>query len=118
MGEGVGQTILRVNARLAGLLEETRCALRGEREFGEEEVGKIRQPVEEMAGIVARSAELRRLQPEIAGELDLYKAQLGEMQAALAKVRAMLLARQASLEAGRAQLSAVSQWINAFRQTR
>jgi hypothetical protein len=30
----------------------------------------------------------------------------------------MLLARQASLEAGRAQLSAVSQWMGALRQTR
>jgi hypothetical protein len=71
-----------------------------------------------MAAIVAESAELRRMQPEIAGELDLYKAQLGEMQATLGQIRMMLLARQASMEAGRAQLSAVSQWINAFRQTR
>ena len=118
MGEGVRQTIQRVNARLTRLLEETRGALRGERDFGVEEVGKIRQPMEEMATIVARSAELRRMQPEVAGELDLYKSQLGEMQTALAQIRAMLLARQASLEAGRAQLSAVSQWINAFRQTR
>jgi len=118
MGEGVRQTILRVNARLAGLLEEARCALRGERDFGVEEVRKIRQPVEEMATIVARSAELRRMQPELTGEFDLYKARLGEMQTTLAQIRAMLLARQASLEAGRAQLSAVSQWINAFRNTR
>lgn len=118
MGKGVRQTILRVNARLGGLLAETRRALRGEAEFGAEEVRQIRQPVEEMAAIVARAAELRRMQPELAGELDLYKAQLGEMQTALGQIRAMLLARQASLEAGRAQLSAVSHWINAFRQTR
>lgn len=118
MGEGVRQTILRVNARLAELLEGARRALRGECNFGVEEVRRIQQPVEEMAAIVARSAELRRMQPELAGELDLYKAQLGEMQTTLAQIRMMLLARQGSLEAGRAQLSAVSQWISAFRQTR
>jgi hypothetical protein len=118
MSTAIRQTLLRVNACLAGLLEEARRALRGESNFGVEEVRKIRQPVEEMAPIVAQSAELRRLQPELAGQLDLYKSQLGDLQTTLAQIRMMLLARQASLEAGRAQLAAVSQWMNAFRQTR
>ena len=71
-----------------------------------------------MAQIAASAAELRRLKPEIAGELDLYKSQLSDLQDTLGQIRVMLLARQASLEAGRAQLSAVSHWVNAFRQTR
>jgi len=46
-----------------------------------------------------------------------YKTQLGDLQSTLGQVRVMRPARQASLEAGRAQLSAVSQWMGAFRQT-
>jgi hypothetical protein len=118
MNEAVRQTLLRVNGLLGGLLEEARSALRGESNFGVEEVRKIRQPIEEMAPIVAESAELRQMQPELVGQLDLYKSQLGDLQTTLAQIRTMLLARQASLEAGRAQLAAVAQWVTAFRQTR
>jgi hypothetical protein len=118
MYEAMRQTLLRVNTSLAGLLAEARRALRGECDFGVEDVRKIRGPVEEMAPIMEQSAELRRLRPELAGQLDLYKSQLSDMQITLGQIRVMLLARQASLEAGRAQLSAVSQWMGAFRQTR
>jgi hypothetical protein len=52
------------------------------------------------------------------GELDLYKSQLGGLQTTLGRIRVMLLARQSILEAGRVQLSAVSQWMGALRQTR
>lgn len=118
MSGAVRQTLSRVNASLGGLLEEARRALRGESDFGVEEVRRMRRPIEEMSPIIAQSAELRRLQPELDGQLDLYKSQLGELQTTLAQIRVMLLARQASLEAGRAQLVAVSHWVTAFRQTR
>jgi hypothetical protein len=118
MSDAVRQTLLRVNTRLAELLEGARRALRGEGDFGVEEVRALRQPVEEMAPIVAESAELRQVRPELAGQLDLYKSNLGDLQTTLEQIRMMLLARQASLEAGRAQLCAVSQWVTAFRQTR
>jgi len=118
MHEAVRQTLHRVNASLAVLLAEGRRALRGECDFGVEDVRRIRGPVEEMAPIMAESAELLRMQPELAGQLDLYKSQLGDLRATLGKIRVMLLARQVSLEAGRAQLSAVAQWMGAFRQTR
>jgi len=42
--------------------------------------------------------KLLRLQPELAGQLDLYKSQLGDLQTTLGQIRVMLLARQASLE--------------------
>ena len=118
MSDAVRITIKRVNARIAALLEDARRTLRGESNFGLAEVRSIRQPVEEMAEIVARSTELRRLQPELSAELDTYKSQLGDLQTTLSQIRMMLLARQASMEAGRAQLAAVSHWIDAFRQTR
>lgn len=118
MAETVREKISRVNGRLAGMLEDARRALRGEANFGVENIQKIREPLEEMAGVVAESSKLRELQPDLAGDLDLYKTQLGELQTNLTKIRMMLLARQASMEAGRAQLSAVSQWISAYRQTR
>jgi len=118
MSDAVRQTLLRVNAHLTELLEAARRALRGEGNFGAEEVRELQQPVEEMAPIVAECAELRRLRPELTKQLDLYKANLGDLQTTLEQVRIMLVARQASLEAGRAQLCAVSQWMTAFRQTR
>lgn len=118
MSEMVRDTLLRVNARLAGLLEAAKLALRGEGDFSVDEVRALRQPVEQMAPIVAEAGELRRLRPELAGQLELYKSNLGDLQTTLEQIRIMLLARQASLEAGRAQLCAVSQWVTAFRQTR
>jgi hypothetical protein len=118
MHKAVRQTLIRVNASVAGLLAEARRAVRGECDFGVEDVRKIRGPVEEMAPIMAEATELLRMQPELDGQLELYKSQLGDLQTTLGQIRVMLLARQASLEAGRAQLSAVSQWMGAFRQTR
>ena len=118
MYEAMRQTLLRVNASLAGYLAGARSALRGECNFNVEDVRKIRRPVDEMGPVLPHSTELLRMQPELAGQLDLYKSQLGELQTTLGQIRVMLLARQASLEAGRAQLSAVSQWMGAFRQTR
>ena len=118
MYEAMRQTLLRVNASLAGYLADAQRAIRGECDFGVEEVRRIRGPVDEMAPVMAHSMELLRMQPELAGHLDLYKSQLGDLQTTLGQIRVMLLARQASLETGRAQLSAVSQWMGAFRQTR
>ena len=80
--------------------------------------GQVWQPVEEMAPIVAKSPELRQLRPELAGQLDLYKANLGDLQTTLVQIRIMLLVRQASLEAERSQLCPISQWVTALRQTR
>ncbi|HET7106227.1 MAG TPA: hypothetical protein VFI38_05405 [Candidatus Acidoferrum sp.] len=118
MYEAMRQTLLRVNASIAGCLEEARRALRGECDFCVEAIHRIHGPVDEMTAVIAQSAELLRLQPELAGQLELYKSQLGELQTTLVQIRIMLLARRASLEAGRAQLSAVSQWMGALRQTR
>ena len=118
MYEAMRQTLLRVNASLTGYLADAQRALRGESDFGVEDVRRIRRPVEEMAPVLAHSMELLRIQPELAGQLDLYKSQLGDLQTTLGQIRVMLLARRASLEAGRAQLSAVSQWMGALRQTR
>ena len=118
MNDGALERLELVNARLAELLEGARRALRGESNFGAEEVRRLRQPVEEMAPIVAKSGELRRLRPELAPQLDLYKTNLGGLQTTLEQIRIMLLARRTGMEAGRAQLCAVSQWVNAFRQTR
>src|SRR5271157_4388901 len=97
MGDRLRQTVERINARLATLIENARRALRGEGEFNAESVRELREPVEEMAPIVAQSSDLRRSQPEIVGELDLYRVHLGELQTTLNQLRVMLLARQASL---------------------
>ncbi|HME58168.1 MAG TPA: hypothetical protein VKF63_07515 [Terracidiphilus sp.] len=118
MREGLCQTVEHVNARLAALIENARRALRGEGEFNAEDVRKLREPVEEMAPIVAQSPDLRQAQPEIIGQLDQYKSHLGELQTTLNQLRVMLLARQASLCSDQTHVSAVSRWASALRQTR
>jgi hypothetical protein len=111
------QKIATVNAGIGVLLADTRRALTGEREFGVEQVRALSEPIREMAPAMQRATELRALQPEIAGELDLYKQQLGELHTALEQVRMMLQAKRTQMEAGRVQLEAVSQWAAVLRQT-
>jgi hypothetical protein len=118
MKEAAQQTIKRASARLAELLEETRRAVRGERDFDVSDVRRLQEPVGEMAPIVAQASELRRLQPEIAGPLEIYKSQLRELQSTLIQVRIMLHTRQASLQVGQVHNAAVSRWVSALRQTR
>jgi hypothetical protein len=71
-----------------------------------------------MESILDRSAQLRQFTPEMSGQLDRYKANLGELQIVLDKVRVTLLARQASVLAGCTHLAAVAHWITAFQATR
>ncbi len=118
MNDATRLTVERVNSHLAVLLEDARRALRGERHFDVQDVRQLREPIGEMTLIVAQWAEVRRLQPEIAGPLDLYKSQLGELQTTLRRIRIMLLARQASLQASQFHNTAVSRWVCALRQTR
>jgi hypothetical protein len=117
MSSPLPQKIEAINGRVRALLAETRRALAGEQEFGVEEVRALAEPIQEMAPLMAREAELRTLQPETAAALDLYKAQLRELRTALERVRMMLLARRAQMEAGRTQLEAVTHWAAALRQT-
>lgn len=118
MSETPGQTTERINGRLAGLLEEVRGALRGERDFDVEDVRRLGEPVAEMEPIVLQATELRRLQPEIAEQLDRYKSQLGELQTCLVQIRVMLLSRVASLQAGQVHTTAMTLWVSAYGQTR
>ena len=117
MSDDVRETAERANTRLTILLNDARCALRGESNFGVEEIQRIRQPLNEMESILDRSAQLRQFMPEMSGQLDRYKANLGELQTVLDQVRVMLLARQASMLAGRTHLD-VAHWMTAFQATR
>jgi phage shock protein A len=112
------EKIAAVNARIAFYLEESRKALRGERNFGPEQVRAISEPVAEMAPLMARAKELTAQQPEIQGEIDLYKQQLSELHTALEQVRMMLTARRGQMDQTRKQLDAVSKWAAATRLIR
>ncbi|MGB7283636.1 MAG: hypothetical protein WBE13_15320 [Candidatus Acidiferrum sp.] len=118
MDDALRQSIERVNARLALLLEEARRALKGECGFDVGDVRRLREILREMVPIVARSSELRRQQPEIGSQLDCYRSQLGELQTTLVQLRVMLHGRQARLHASQSHHTAVSRWVSAFRQTR
>lgn len=106
-----------INARFATLLAETRLALSGERVFSATEVRALSEPLAEMAPILERAAELRALHPELAPQLDFYKAQLRELQTVLEQIRVMLLAQRAQMDDGRLQLDAVTHWAKALKQT-
>lgn len=100
MSSPLPQKIEAINGRIRTLLAETQRALAGEHEFGVEQVRALAEPIQEMAPLMAREADLRTVQPETAAALDLYKAQLRELQTALERVRMMLLARRAQIEGG------------------
>jgi hypothetical protein len=106
------------NVRLAELLRHARQALRGETIFGVEEVRELSQRLGEMDAICTQAPELRLLRPDVDGELDIYKSQLGELGSTLHQVRHMLLSQRAQMEASRAQLSAVSHWASTLMSTR
>jgi len=118
MNPGLKEQIARINVQMASLLEEARKALRGERDFGVEDIHKIRQPLNAMDPIMRRFEELRKTAPEVSTELDLYKSHLAELLTIIDRLRVMLLARQANLLAGRAQLDAATHWFAAFQATR
>jgi len=118
MAEKARDTVERANARLAVLLEEARRALRGERDFDLRDVRRLREPLAEMASIVEQAPELRRQQPEVGAQLDVYKSQLRELQTTIVQIRVMLHTRQASLQASQNHNTAVSRWVSALRQTR
>ncbi|MGB2643733.1 MAG: hypothetical protein WBG02_20075 [Candidatus Acidiferrum sp.] len=118
MSESPRETIERANAGLAVLLEGARQALRGERDFNVGDVGRLREQVGKMDSVVAQSSELRRLQPELGKQLDLYKSQLRDLQTLIVQLRVMLHTRQAHLHASQDHNTAVSRWVNALRQTR
>jgi hypothetical protein len=106
-----------INARIARLLANTRLALSGERVFSATEVRALSEPLAEMAPILERAVELRALHPEVAPQLDFYKAQLRELQTVLEQIRVMLLAQRAQMDGGRLQLAAVTHWAKALGRT-
>jgi hypothetical protein len=80
MSMSLRQKIDAINVRIQALHVDTQLALRGEREFGVEQVRVLSASIQEMAPMIARAAELRTVEPELAAQLDLYKSQLRELQ--------------------------------------
>jgi len=118
MPGGLREKIAAVNARIAFLLAECRGALRGERNFGPEEVRALSAPVAEMAPIMAQQRELKLQEPEIEAELALYTQQLSELHTALQHVQMMLLANRQRVGTTRQHLDAVSRWAAATKLIR
>ncbi len=105
------------NAKLRALLGRIGDALAGRRNFGVEDVRAIAEPVSEMAPVVCEAERLRVDVPGLQGEFETYAKNLGEMHAALDRVRCVLLARCAQTEAQRGHLETVSLWAATWRQT-
>jgi hypothetical protein len=62
-----------------------------------EQVRVLSASIQEMAPMIARAAELRTVEPELAAQLDLYKSQLRELQTTLDQIRLMLLTKRAQM---------------------
>ena len=118
MAGAIKERIKATNARVAFLLEETRRALRGERNFGPEQVRAISQPVAEMAPLLTDAKRLTAQEPDLEPEIARYKEQLLELHTALEQVRMMLMANRGGVERARQQLDAVSRWADATRLIR
>jgi hypothetical protein len=112
------EKIAAANARISSCLEESRRALRGERNFGPEDLRAMAQPISEMAPILADAKKLEAAQPDVAVELVRYKEQLRELHTALNQVRTMLAGRCAGIGETRKHLDAVSRWAAATRLIR
>jgi len=106
------------NDRLAVSIAQIQAALSGQGQFQERDVRELSAPVAEMAPLLERANILRNFDPELGSLLDTYIARLAEIQLGLDKLRVMLLTTHSSLESSQTQLHAVSQWAEAYRQTR
>lgn len=118
MSSPLTDKIASANSTIAPLLADARLSLTGQKNFDVDLVRAIAEPVSQMRPVMARAKELRLLQPEIEGELDVYTSQITELREVLENVRMMLLARRASLEATRSQLAAVGFFTDALSRTR
>lgn len=118
MSNALFDKVSAVNLRLAELLRHARQALRGETVFGVEQVRELSRHIGDMDSVCGQAPELRLLRPDVDGELDLYKSQLGELGTTLHQIRLMLLSQRARMEANRAQLAAVSHWASTLMNTR
>jgi hypothetical protein len=111
------QTVAQVNARLADFLDGARRTLRGEAVFRVQDVRRLRDFLSQSDSIAARFSELRRQEPELVPDLDLYKSQLLDLSITLRRIHLMLLAQRTQMESDRARLDAVGQWAATLRQT-
>jgi hypothetical protein len=117
MSMSLRQKIDAINVRIQALHADTQLALRGEREFGVEQVRALSASIQEMAPMIARAADLRTVEPELAGQLDHYKSQLRELQTTLDQIRLMLLTKRAQMLTRGGQLEAVSKWAGTLQKT-
>src|SRR3982074_2458223 len=117
MSMSLRQKIDAINVRIQALHADTRLALRGEREFGVEQVLALSASIQEMAPIIAHTTELRTVEPQLAARLESYKSQLRELQTTLDQIRLMLLTKRAQMLTRGGQLEAVSKWAGTLQQT-
>ena len=110
--------IAAVNERLRVLLDDSRLALRGERDFGVDMVRALAAQIREMDPVMSDAKRMRGAYPDISAELDLYISQATELKTVLENVRVMLVSRRASLDSDRAHMETVSRWATAFQSTR
>jgi tetrahydromethanopterin S-methyltransferase subunit F len=117
MSMSLRQKIDAINVRIQSLHADTQLALRGERDFGVEQVLALSASIQEMAPIIAHTTELRAVEPELATRLESYKSQLRELQTTLDQIRLMLLTKRNQMLTRDGQLEAVSKWAGALQQT-
>ena len=108
----------RVNGTLRPMIQDSRLALRGEREFGVEMVRALSAVVAEMDPIMSSASEFRKEYPGLAKDLDDYVEQAIELRSLLEQLRVMLEMKRLSLHKDSAHMRAVSRWATTLQTTR
>jgi hypothetical protein len=118
MTENIVVQIREANSKLKTLLTSAEEAIAGRRNFTVEDLRTAHGPVARMTPLIEEAKRVSGSDPEVAMELQEYSRSLKAAQAALDRVRVVLLARCASLEAQRAHSQTVGLWSSAWAQTR
>src|ERR1700744_4265135 len=108
------ESVKGANLKLRTFLNVAEEALAGRRIFGVDDLRAAQEPVSEVGAVLNEATQSRATFSELDRELTAYTQNLEAAQAALARVRVVLLTRCASLEAQRAHLGSVSMWSSAF----
>ena len=105
-----------INAQLAALLPATQSALAGDSILTVDELRALSLPISEMAPILA-ATKLAPQDPQVATQLQTYKAHLRNLQPTLERLHQILLTQRSQLSNNQAHLKAVSNWATALSIT-
>src|SRR5579872_3724279 len=117
MSDNILSRLREANLKLKVLLHRADDATAGRGNFTPEDLREAQGPISRVAPVLSDAMRLRTSVLEVDSELQNYSTNLEATQAALDRVRVVLLARCASMGAQRAHLETVRMWSSAWADT-